>query len=401
VLWATVPETAGWLYRGGLWLVAALSCLLVAGAARGAGAFGLFRWRPLAGLGRVSYGVYVYHWPLFLLLDQRHTGLAGVPLAALRLTATAALAGASYRWLEQPIRQQRWRMPRLALTGAPVIPASLVAVAVLVAGEAPARAIAPVASQPVMVAAAQPMAAVPTTATGPAEGPSRVPPLRKVLFVGDSLVHQALPTLTDRLRRLGIAAFAVGGAGVSLMSNHARVLADLEQAVAADDPDVVVLESCCGLLATDANWRAGAGAPVPRDSVALYQDWRALAVQATTIARARGAVVLWVLGPPLQTNGWYGPIDGQVPKVNQIYTELISCTPGAGAVDWRVLSAPGGQYAAALPDAAGHLVTIRASDGFHFTPAGWDAQARLTIAAITTQWAADGGRVPTPAGRCG
>jgi hypothetical protein len=50
------------------------------------------------------------------------------------------------------------------------------------------------------------------------------------------------------------------------------------------------------------------------------------------------------------------------------------------------------------------LVTIRMSDGFHFTPAGWDAQARVTIAAVTSQWTADGGRVTTPvpsAASCG
>jgi peptidoglycan/LPS O-acetylase OafA/YrhL len=395
-LWTAVPETAGWLYRGGLWLVAGLSCGLIAGAVRGAGPFGVLRWRPLAGLGRVSYGVYVYHWPLFLWLNHEHTGLTGVPLAGLRLAATAAAAGASYRWLEQPIRQQRWRMPRLALTGVPAIPVSLIAVAMLVAGEAQARAVAPVAAEPLVVAPVPPTTIVPTSVERPA-----VSPLRRVLFLGDSLIQQDLPTVAARLRFLGVDARAVGGGGVSLMSNHARVLTDLERAVAADDPDVVVLESCCGLFLTDGAWLGPGGTPVPRDSAALYADWRNLATQATTIARARGAVVLWVLGPPLHTNGWYGPIDGQVAKVNQIYSGLIACTPGAGAVDWRVLSGPGGQFAAALPDAGGQLVTIRTSDGFHFTPAGWDAQARLTIAAITAQWTADGGRVPTGAGGCG
>jgi hypothetical protein len=349
----------------------------------------------------------VYHWPLFLLLDQQHTGMSGVPLGVIRLAATAVVAGASYRWLEQPIRQQRWHLPRLALPAAPVIPASLVVAAFLVAGDAPARAVAPVTAHPVVLA--QPTAGAATQSanaratTLPAD-PAAAPPLRRVLFMGDSLVQQALPTLTARLRSLGVETDAVGGGGVSLMSNHARVLADLSRAVAAFDPDVVVLESCCGLFATDAPWLGPTGVPLPRNSPALYEDWRTLAGQATTIARSRGAVVLWVLGPPLHTNGWYGPIDSQVARVNPIYLALIGCTPGAGAVDWRVLSAPGGQFAAALPDATGHLVTIRMSDGFHFTPAGWDAQARVTIAAVTSQWTADGGRVTTPvpsAASCG
>jgi peptidoglycan/LPS O-acetylase OafA/YrhL len=395
VLWATVPETAGWLYRGGLCLEAGLSCLLILGAVRGAGLFGALRWRPLAGLGRVSYGVYVYHWPLFLLLTTAHTGLAGGSLIAVRLAATGAVAAASYRWLEQPIRQRRWHLPRLAITGAPAIPAGLLALALVVAGEAPARAVAPVADLPVVVAQPQPARAPEGARPKAAAAPAA---LRRVLFLGDSLVHQAFPTIAARLRQAGITATAVGGPGVSLMTDRARVLGDLQRAVAADDPDIVVLESCCGLLSTDGPWLGPTGRPVPRGSAALTEDWRALASRATDIARSRGAVVLWVLGPPLHTNGWYGPIDGQVPVVNSISTGVVSCTPGAGTVDWRVLAGPDGQFAAVLPDAAGHLVAIRTSDGFHFTPAGWDAQARITIAAITAQWAADGGRIAGPAG---
>ena len=46
-------------------------------------------WRPLVAVGRVSYGVYLYHWPIYLWLtpDSRSASAASV-LAAVRFAAT-------------------------------------------------------------------------------------------------------------------------------------------------------------------------------------------------------------------------------------------------------------------------------------------------------------------------
>jgi hypothetical protein len=213
-----------------------------------------------------------------------------------------------------------------------------------------------------------------------------------VLFLGDSLVFQAFPTLAARLHAQGIDAKAAGGPGQSLMTNGAAWLGRLQAEIASFNPDVVVLESCCGQMATDAKWLGPDGREVPRGSVALYAEWARLARQATAIAGSRGAVVSWILGPPLHTNGWYGPIDGQVPQVNRIYESLVSCTAGAGAVDWRLVAGPDGNFAGSLPDVTGHMVRVRTSDGFHFTPAGWDLLAHLTLAEIQQRWVADHGR---------
>ena len=43
---------------------------------------------PLRALGRISYGVYVYHWPIFLWLTAARTGLAAFPLTILRVSAS-------------------------------------------------------------------------------------------------------------------------------------------------------------------------------------------------------------------------------------------------------------------------------------------------------------------------
>jgi hypothetical protein len=57
-------------------------------------------------IGVRSYGIYLWHWPVFMVtrpgLDVR---IDGLPLLALRLSATVLLAHLSYRYIETPIRR--------------------------------------------------------------------------------------------------------------------------------------------------------------------------------------------------------------------------------------------------------------------------------------------------------
>jgi peptidoglycan/LPS O-acetylase OafA/YrhL len=68
---------------------------------------------PLVWLGTISYGVYLWHWPIFLALNGERTGWAGFPLFAARCGLTLAVAAASWWLIEQPVR--RWRPARVAL----------------------------------------------------------------------------------------------------------------------------------------------------------------------------------------------------------------------------------------------------------------------------------------------
>jgi hypothetical protein len=333
----------------------------------------------------------VYHWPLFVLLDPSTTGLTGIGLVAIRLGATAAVAGASYRWFEQPIRERRWRLTRPRLAGCVLAPVAVVVAALQVAGIASGRAVAGVAARPIVLSS--------TTPSKPAADPA-VAPLQRVLFVGDSLMQQAYPTFAARLGAQGVVSDSIGHPGESLWSKAGTWLPALRQSVATFDPDVVVLESCCGHFAFDPAWVGPSGHPEDPQDPAFYDEWRQLATQASEIASARGAVVMWVLAPPTRTNGFYGPIDGQIPVINAMYQAITACDPGMGTVDWGAISGPGGAYAASLPDSTGRLVTVRDADGFHFTAAGWDVQAQITLAGIRGRWATDGGRVQPWNGTC-
>ena len=86
---------------------------------------------PLTALGIISYGVYLYHWPIFMVMDHARTGLDGWALTIVRIGVTIAVAAISYRYVEQPIRNRR------ILTGrqgrAAVVAAAAVAVIALMA----------------------------------------------------------------------------------------------------------------------------------------------------------------------------------------------------------------------------------------------------------------------------
>ena len=86
---------------------------------------------PMVWLGTISYGVYLWHWPIFMVLNGERTGWSGMPLFAVRCIATVTVAAGSWWLIEQPIRRWRaLRVPLLPLAGATV--ATAVAVTVLV-----------------------------------------------------------------------------------------------------------------------------------------------------------------------------------------------------------------------------------------------------------------------------
>ncbi len=94
--------------------------------------------RPLVWLGTISYGVYLWHWPIFLALNGERTGWSGLPLFAARCAVTTVVAAASWWLIEQPIR--RWRpsgVPLLPLAAATVASAAAATLMVVPVGTGP------------------------------------------------------------------------------------------------------------------------------------------------------------------------------------------------------------------------------------------------------------------------
>jgi hypothetical protein len=107
-----LPADAPLTYRGGLVLVAVLTVLVIAGAANSRVGAAL-DWRPLRWIGDRSYGLYLWHWPVFVLVTAALPTLArsgsGWALGMIALVITVVAAGASYRFIEQPIHREGFR----------------------------------------------------------------------------------------------------------------------------------------------------------------------------------------------------------------------------------------------------------------------------------------------------
>lgn len=127
------PDGSGPAYEGALPLVAAASAALILGLQVPGPVRTMLSARPLVGLGKISYGVYLFHWPIFVFIDRKGWDVpVGVSLVA-KCTLTLVVAVASYYLIEKPIRLATWMPPRRTLWAAfaGTALASLLAIAVL------------------------------------------------------------------------------------------------------------------------------------------------------------------------------------------------------------------------------------------------------------------------------
>ncbi len=145
----TLTEFKPGLYRGGFFGLAVLAVIVIVAVSMPGGRLGTaLGVGPLRWIGKRSYGLYLWHWPVFVFtrpgLDWPLHGLADL---VAKLLITAVLTEASFRLVEQPIRTRGlrgWLAPRpptgsaelqIWRTTLPVL-ASAVGVAVIVAGVA-------------------------------------------------------------------------------------------------------------------------------------------------------------------------------------------------------------------------------------------------------------------------
>ncbi len=126
VAWTQLAGDDPLLYRIGF-LACALSAAAVIATTvlvPGHSLNSMLSWAPFRGLGLISYGVYLWHWPVDVYVNSERAGIRGWPLFALQCAITLVLALASYYLVEQPIRKG-WGAPRVWQIATPALAAGL------------------------------------------------------------------------------------------------------------------------------------------------------------------------------------------------------------------------------------------------------------------------------------
>ncbi len=376
VLTATLSGSSHVAYRGGFLCSALSAAALITGAvcvARGPIARALSL-RPLVWMGTVSYGAYLWHFPVALELDSARTGTSGVTLLTLRVATTFTLAALSYYLVERPVMEGVfWRSlkaagPAIACLGATVV--------VVVAGT---------------VVPAQAAVAVRTTDTIPigerqaldSADAFTTDPIR-FLLVGDSLaVTMGLGLVRGSVAHFGVKVINKGVLGCDLDDVDAVSSGQVDIPVSACrhwrtlwsgevdryHPDVV------GLLAGrwDVTDHLVGGQSVSIDQPAWNHHLEAEMNQVVAVLSARGAkVVLFTMPfidpPDEEPDGALYPENepSRVDEYNQILERVAARHPGeVTVVDLNRILDPAGRFQTVVDG-----ITVRWADGIHITKAG-------------------------------
>ncbi|MGZ4678454.1 MAG: DUF459 domain-containing protein [Acidimicrobiia bacterium] len=406
--WVAVEQSDGFLYRGGLTIHAVLAATVIAAALVPGPVRSALSLAPLRALGLISYGVYLYHWPIFLWLSPERTGLDGLALFGERMALTIAIATVSYLWIEQPIRHGHWisgwRPAVLAAAVAASIAALFVSVPttssspqiVFSAVKRPAEALTagsshhPGATLPVTgpgyqtTKAATSPTAPPSSSAQAAPAPSPAapvpvapppPPVHRILLVGDSVAQ----TLGRGLERWGPAhgvnvvnaarfycGIARGGRIGMALGHTANACADWgtrwPTLLDRYHPEVVVVLTTIWDISARQRDEWGPdylNVGDPRFDQFVEGEWR----QAVETLGSRGARVVWLTNPCARED----MLNDDLHYANAHYIPALLSMSPVVKVDLASGVCPDGKFS----DRIGPVAEGR-PDGMHFSDPGAD-----------------------------
>ena len=394
------------VYRGGLVLCSLAAASIVWSVTQPeAGLLGrALSWTPLRALGAISYGVYLWHWPVIVFLRPPRCHITGWPLTVLQVACTLALATFSYVVIERPLRTgglRAWRRASLApAAGAFAAVAALVATSVAPASAAAITAPPPhtTSSVPVTVSSASepsssvaPTTTTMTTTTTALTGPIARPVDRaaRVLVVGDSVAQSIAVGLQNVANEQSINVDDMAAPYCSLSYDNdtwyrpkdrkpakeptvcATVVHGWPEAVASLQPDAVLL--LYGRAQIDDRLVNGAWLdPCDPAYLAWYQ---ALTERAVTDLGAHGATVFVVTAPPHRVFQLRNGDEGSA-CVNNALRALVAAKadPAVRLLDLDAWVCPGGVCVEKIDG------VILREEGLHFDHGGGIITARWLIA---------------------
>jgi peptidoglycan/LPS O-acetylase OafA/YrhL len=373
LVWVVVVKDEAWdrLYRGGFSLVALAAAAVILAALQPGAMRRLLSMPPLPAIGLISYGLYLWHWPVDVFLSPARTGLDGWTLFALRTAVAIAVATASFVLVERPIREQRVRWARHGARWVPVA-----------AGTTAVALVALTATG----AAAQPREHIPTLAefTRLVDRPPPPGSLR-TLVVGDSiaftLVQTPVPLRLDP--PIWLRAETTIGCGIFDGTPYSDGRAGSDQASCAEWPveyRMAVRETKPDLaLVLLGGWevydREVGGTMLRFGTPEMEQALRTRLDRARRILTADGATFGLLTTPCFHVEerdlGQWGEAERADPSrtvwLNQVWRRYVADHPGTVLVDLDSITCPGGRYQEQLDGAR-----VR-TDGVHFTRRGADA----------------------------
>ena len=262
--WFIVSGSDDWLFRGGLIAHSVLAAIVAIGVGSASGPINnLLNWRPLAYIGRLSYALYLWHWPIFIFCSPSRMNTDGWRLTIIRMSLTLIFSMLSYHVVEQTVRHRaRWAHGSRGRFAFGVSTFTLVAVWMLISvpgstNATSADALANAATVPVSTTANTELG-VESTTTSPL--PSVVPttsvpiaPVTSVYYFGDSIAYDMWPGIEAALVAAGLTAESGAFGGVGLTAkDDIDPIANLADVVDTTHPDLLVVQlSVWDALQTD------------------------------------------------------------------------------------------------------------------------------------------------------
>jgi hypothetical protein len=426
-LWATASESSTFAFSGGF-LVASLAAgavVLACTVAPRSLAVRFLELPPFPQWGRISYGMYLWYWPVLLVMTGQRLHWGVYPLFLARIGVTVALAALSYDLVEAPIRhgaRRTWRSWAAAPVGAAVAIGSVFVSTLVPVGATELQ------GAPISIPAHGTSTKAPALGSGSGSGSevgtghttaAAVPPPAtylslplpaasgvtnrpvRVLLVGDSvagtlgvglaqyaqmehdnvqIVNEGDPGCSVSMQsQIKVLWYTLApGPPCDVKNNPDSLFATWTQWVDDYNPDVVLYVSRGETFDQDVSGRwQNIGQPGFDDYVTnRYRE-------AVSVLGSRGATVVLMTSPyydsGTSSSGTPWPEDAfsrvqlDNATIRQVASSAGSPSPGGAAgasarvfvFDLNAVVDPNGQY-----DASINNVNVRCGDGVHFSPSG-------------------------------
>jgi len=250
--WFVIDGSDDWLFRGGLVGHSIIAALVAVSVPASNGLLTtLLSVRPLEYVGRLSYALYLWHWPIFVFCSPERMDTDGWRLTLVRSSSTLLFSMASYHLVEQTIRHRaRWahgdagrRAFAASMVGAVIVwlVVTVPATTNAVDEDAITGAVATTTSAPTTSA---PDSANESTTTTTTLAPDLGPPVRSIYYLGDSVAYDMWPGVEAAMRASGLEARsgAFGGVGLIPESSGPTPIEMLGLTLDEVRPDLLILQ---------------------------------------------------------------------------------------------------------------------------------------------------------------